>query len=128
LEEQIRKMKVLPNLRTLETIFTPGQIRLLLNPSKRNIRWNADDIASAISLRSVSPKAYHYLRNHNFSLAGLCYDQKLASDSTGLSGGFSGQRAWVRIWAPGNLFELVQTCPAARTSAQYSFIRRRQEK
>jgi hypothetical protein len=35
------------------------------------------------------------------------YDQKLASDSTGLSGGFSGQRAWVRKWAPGNLFELV---------------------
>jgi hypothetical protein len=72
LEEQIRKMKVLPNLRTLETIFTPGQIRLLLNPSKRKIRWNANDIASAISLRSVSPKAYHFLRNHNFSLPGLC--------------------------------------------------------
>jgi hypothetical protein len=35
------------------------------------------------------------------------YDQKLASDSTGLSGGFSGQRAWVRKWAPGSLFELV---------------------
>jgi hypothetical protein len=31
----------------------------------------------------------------------------LASDSTGLSGGFSGQRAWLRKWAQGNLFELV---------------------
>jgi hypothetical protein len=34
----------------------------------------------------------------------LC-DQKVASDSSGLSGGFSGQRAWVRIikkWAPGS--------------------------
>jgi hypothetical protein len=40
----------------------------------------------------------------------LC-DQKLASDSSGLSGGFSGQRAWVRKikkWAPGSYcFELV---------------------
>jgi hypothetical protein len=54
LEEQILKMKVLPNVRTLEMILTPGQIRLLLNPSKRKIHWNADDIASAISLRSVS--------------------------------------------------------------------------
>jgi hypothetical protein len=27
----------------------------------------------------------------------LC-DQKLASDSSGLPGGFSGQRAWVRIF------------------------------
>jgi hypothetical protein len=38
-------------------------------------------------------------------------DQKLASDSSGLSGGFSGQRAWVRIfkkWAPGSYcLELV---------------------
>jgi hypothetical protein len=71
LEEQILKMKVLPNVRTLETILTPGQIRLLLNPSKRKIHWNADDIASAISLRSVSSKAYRYLRNHNFPLPGL---------------------------------------------------------
>jgi hypothetical protein len=41
-------------------------------------------------------------------------DQKLASDSTGLSGGFSGQRAWVRIWAPGNLFELVSNLSSCR--------------
>jgi hypothetical protein len=34
-------------------------------------------------------------------------DQKLASDSSGLSGGFSGQRAWVRKWAPGSFCELV---------------------
>jgi hypothetical protein len=41
----------------------------------------------------------------------VLYDQKLASDSSGLSGGFSGQRAWVRKiekWAPGSYcFELV---------------------
>jgi hypothetical protein len=50
----------------------------------------------------------------------LC-DQKLASDSSGLPGGFSGQRAWVRIlkkWAPGSYcLELVVACPAAGTSA-----------
>jgi hypothetical protein len=47
--------------------------------------------------------------------------QKLASDSSGLPGGFSGQRAWVRIlkkWAPGSYcLELVVACPAAGTSA-----------
>jgi hypothetical protein len=51
---------------------------------------------------------------------GVC-DQKLASDSSGLPGGFSGQRAWVRIfkkWAPGSYcLELVVACPAAGTSA-----------
>jgi hypothetical protein len=36
-----------------------------------------------------------------------CCDQKLASDSSGLSGGFSGQRAWVRKWAPGSFCEQV---------------------
>jgi hypothetical protein len=55
----------------------------------------------------------------------LC-DQKLASDSSGLPGGFSGQRAWVRIfkkWAPGSYcLELVVACPAAGTSAQILFV------
>jgi hypothetical protein len=54
------------------------------------------------------------------SLTEAC-DQKLASDSSGLPGGFSGQRAWVRIlkkWAPGSYcLELVVACPAAGTSA-----------
>jgi hypothetical protein len=53
-------------------------------------------------------------------------DQKLASDSSGLSGGFSGQRAWVRIfkkWAPGSYcLELVVACPAAGTSAQFLLV------
>lgn len=46
----------------LEKMFTPGQIRMLLNSSK-NIKWSSEDIASAISLQSVSPKAYRYLKN-----------------------------------------------------------------
>jgi hypothetical protein len=56
----------------------------------------------------------------------LIYDQKLASDSSGLPGGFSGQRAWVRIfkkWAPGSYcLELVVACPAAGTSAQILLV------
>jgi hypothetical protein len=56
----------------------------------------------------------------------LCCDQKLASDSSGLPGGFSGQRAWVRIfkkWAPGSYcLELVVACPAAGTSAQILLV------
>jgi hypothetical protein len=55
----------------------------------------------------------------------LC-DQKLASDSSGLPGGFSGQRAWVRIlkkWAPGSYcLELVVACPAAGASAQILLV------
>jgi hypothetical protein len=57
---------------------------------------------------------------------GLICDQKLASDSSGLPGGFSGQRAWVRIfkkWAPGSYcLELVVACPAAGTSAQILLV------
>jgi hypothetical protein len=64
----------------------------------------------------ASPKTEPYgAKNYQ-----LC-DQKLASDSSGLPGGFSGQRAWVRIlkkWAPGSYcLELVVACPAAGTSA-----------
>ncbi|XP_077259728.1 uncharacterized protein LOC143896053 [Temnothorax americanus] len=48
----------------LERIFTPGQINILLDPKKKQkkTRWCAEDIAAAINLRSISPKAYRYLR------------------------------------------------------------------
>lgn len=46
----------------LSPIFTPGQIKLLMNPKQKITRWSSEDIAAAISLRSVSPKAYRYLR------------------------------------------------------------------
>lgn len=48
--------------RILGKIFSPGQIKVLLNRNKK-IRWNNEDISCAISLRSVSAKAYRYLRN-----------------------------------------------------------------
>lgn len=54
----------------LEKVFTSGQIRALKSDKKCS-KWAVDDIASAISLRSVSPKAYRYLRAHNHPLPGL---------------------------------------------------------
>ena len=52
-------------------VFTPTQIQLLLNPKKKTYKWTPDDISSAITLRSVSPKAYTFLRTKkNFPLPG----------------------------------------------------------
>lgn len=52
-------------------VFTPTQIQLLLNPKKKTYKWTPEDISSAITLRSVSPKAYRFLRTKkNFPLPG----------------------------------------------------------
>ncbi|KAL1490108.1 hypothetical protein ABEB36_012849 [Hypothenemus hampei] len=65
-----------------------GQIRLLLHPSRKKIRWSSKNIASAISLRSVSPKDYRYLQNNKFPLPGLLtlreWARKLNSSSRGV--------------------------------------------
>lgn len=57
----LKKIEMLENKPSAEVllakIFTPGQIKKLKNPSQ-NIHWSPEDIAAAISLRSVSPKAY----------------------------------------------------------------------
>jgi hypothetical protein len=49
------------------------------------------------------------------------WDQKVDSDCTGLSGGFSGQRAWVhkikKMGARQPFLSWFQTCPVAGTSA-----------
>ncbi|TGZ56684.1 Uncharacterized protein DBV15_12980, partial [Temnothorax longispinosus] len=42
----------------LRRVFSPGQVKLLLNPEQKKTRWSAKDIAEAISLCSVSPKGY----------------------------------------------------------------------
>jgi len=47
----------------LSNIFSPGQIQMLLQPSLKKIKWSSEDIARAISLRCVSPKAYRYMRD-----------------------------------------------------------------
>jgi len=44
----------------LSDYFSPTQ--MILNPKKRVYKWLPSDIASAITLRSVLPKAYQYLR------------------------------------------------------------------
>ncbi|XP_071637320.1 uncharacterized protein [Temnothorax longispinosus] len=45
----------------LNPYFTEGQIRCLLE-NKKWVKWSVDDYASAISFRSISPKAYRYFR------------------------------------------------------------------
>lgn len=47
----------------LSGMFTQTQINLIMEPKKKVYKWTEDDIASAITLRSLSPKAYKYLRN-----------------------------------------------------------------
>lgn len=52
-------------------LFIGTQISQLLNKKNKVAKWNADDISSSISLRSVSPKAYRYLREEKqFPLPG----------------------------------------------------------
>lgn len=46
----------------LHAIFTPSQVKKLMAPSAKKIKWSADDISSAIALRSLSGKTYKYLR------------------------------------------------------------------
>jgi len=48
---------------TLGKVYTPGQTRMLLKRNVTRITWSSEDIASAISLRCISPKAYRYMRN-----------------------------------------------------------------
>lgn len=79
--EKQMKEKVQENMyRILKQVFTPGQIKILLNPQKKRAVWSSEDIASAISLRSVSPKAYRYLRNvTKIPLPGLSTIRRWAS-------------------------------------------------
>lgn len=65
--------------KSLEKCFSSGQIERLLNPHKNLRKWSAEDIAYAISLRSVSPKAYRYLRANALPLPALSTLRKWAS-------------------------------------------------
>lgn len=75
--EELAADKMSSNLKLLqfETAFgkhfTPGQIKRILNPNKKYSSWASEDIASAISLRSVSPKAYRYLKKNGYPLPAL---------------------------------------------------------
>lgn len=57
-------------IQILSKLFISRQIDLLLHPKKKVFKWKSEDIASAISLRSVSPKAYRFLLKKNFPLPG----------------------------------------------------------
>lgn len=46
----------------LHTVFTPGQVKKIVSANKSRIKWTIEDIISAIALRSVSARAYNYLR------------------------------------------------------------------
>lgn len=37
----------------LEKVFTPGQVRCLMKPTMRRVRWSAEDIAAAVSRVNV---------------------------------------------------------------------------
>lgn len=75
LSRQVKEVKDVTERKyeeALAAVFTPGQIKKLIHPEKgKKIRWTPEDIASAISLRSVSPKAYRYLRANNYPLPAL---------------------------------------------------------
>ncbi|KAF0714208.1 Uncharacterized protein FWK35_00030575, partial [Aphis craccivora] len=56
----------------LSDLFSPTQIDLILHPKKKVYKWLPSDIASAISLRSISPRTYTFLREtKKFPLPGL---------------------------------------------------------
>lgn len=66
----------------LNNIFSKTQIEVLLNKKKRVAKWSSDDIASAITLRSISPKAYRYLRDKlNYPLPGIAKIELIILDN-----------------------------------------------
>lgn len=55
-------------------IFTRTQINYFLNLKIKIKKWEIEDITKAISLRSISPKAYRYLRETlKYPLPGLWF-------------------------------------------------------
>lgn len=50
-------------------VFSQNQVDTL-NSGKRANKWNDEDIASCIALRSISPKCYKYLYETSYPLAG----------------------------------------------------------
>jgi len=58
--------------KVLSGMFTETQIKLLLYPIKKVYKWTENDIANAITLRSLSPKAYKYPREEKkYPLPGI---------------------------------------------------------
>jgi hypothetical protein len=70
-ENKTLQETVLAQKHALEKLFTAGQIKKLMKPDNQTVHWSANDIAVAISLRSVSSKTYRYLPCHNYPLPAL---------------------------------------------------------
>jgi len=71
LQDSLNKIYGTFNLRinsVFSKLFSPTQIDAILNNNKTIYKWTPEDIASAISLRSVSPIAYRYLREKKVSI------------------------------------------------------------
>ena len=56
----------------LKSVFTLGQIKVLENAKQGTTKWCTEDIVSAISLKSISPRAYQYLR-HTMKIPLPCF-------------------------------------------------------
>lgn len=63
LKEDTHKESESKAINALRKVFTSGQISILMSETSKRVRWSSEDIMSAISLRSLSPKAYKYLRD-----------------------------------------------------------------
>lgn len=61
IDKQNESKKIATN--ALKKVFTPGQIKMLSPNDNIRIKWSSKDTTSAINLRSLSPKAYRYLRD-----------------------------------------------------------------
>jgi len=46
----------------LNRIFTLDRLKCSPNENKKQVKWCADDISSAMSLHSVSPRAYRFIQ------------------------------------------------------------------
>lgn len=66
--------------KNLELFFTNGQMKRLMDSKCGRAHWSPKDIASAISLRSVSPKAYRYLKRTGYPLPALSTLRRWASN------------------------------------------------
>lgn len=61
-------------VKLLSNIFSETQVKMIMYTKGKVKQWSPEDIASSVTLRSVSPKAYCYLRNKlNYPLPGILY-------------------------------------------------------
>ncbi|XP_077270191.1 uncharacterized protein LOC143901639 [Temnothorax americanus] len=62
LQKNVEKNAETIAFNALRMVFTSGQIKRIMSLNNSRVTWSAEDISSAIALRSVSARAYNYLR------------------------------------------------------------------